>query len=103
MVMFQVGYWATTVRSRRRGTEGDTRILIDCGNGVLANYQKFARIEDLSAVILTHLHSDHMSDMMVFIELLKVYAPSEPAEEYNRLNIPDVYSLNPIWRFPLPS
>lgn len=90
-------------------TEGDTRILIDCGNGVLANYQKFARIEDLSAVILTHLHSDHMSDMMVLryalqikksrgadIELLKVYAPSEPAEEYNRLNIPDVYSLNPI-------
>jgi len=73
-------------------TEGDTRILIDCGNGVLANYQKFARIEDLSAVILTHLHSDHMSDMMVLryalqikksrgadIELLKVYAPSEPA------------------------
>jgi len=67
---------------------------------VLANYQKFARIEDLSAVILTHLHSDHMSDMMVLryalqikksrgadIELLKVYAPSEPAEEYNRLNI----------------
>ncbi|HOM01995.1 MAG TPA: MBL fold metallo-hydrolase [Acetivibrio sp.] len=90
-------------------TEGDIKILIDCGNGVLSNLQKFARIEDLDAVILTHLHSDHMSDMMVLryaiqikkgrgadIKPLKVYAPAEPKEEYDRLNIQDVYSLSPI-------
>lgn len=90
-------------------TEGNIRILIDCGSGVLSNLQKFTRIEELDAVILTHLHSDHMSDMMVLryaiqikksrgdnIKPLKVYAPSEPAEEYDRLNIKDVYSLSPI-------
>ncbi|GAE88014.1 MBL fold metallo-hydrolase [Acetivibrio straminisolvens] len=90
-------------------TEGNIKILIDCGNGVLSNLQRFARVEDLDAVILTHLHSDHMSDMMVLryaiqikkgrgadIKPLKVYAPSEPAEEYERLNIADVYNLSPI-------
>ena len=45
--------------------EGDKKILIDCGNGVLANLQKFIKLEEIDAVILTHLHSDHMSDMMV--------------------------------------
>ena len=90
-------------------TEGNIKILIDCGNGVLSNLQKFVRIEDLDAVILTHLHSDHMSDMMVLryaiqikknrgddIKPLRVYAPSEPGEEYDRLNIADVYSQSPL-------
>ncbi len=90
-------------------TEGDKRILIDCGNGVLSNMQKFVRIEELDAIILTHLHSDHMSDMMVLryavqikmnrghaIKPIDVYAPSEPQEEFSRLNIAGVYNLKPI-------
>ena len=89
--------------------EGDTKILIDCGNGVLSNLQKFIEHEDLGAVILTHLHSDHMSDMMVLryaiqikmnrgqdIKPLDVYAPSEPLEEYNRLSNKGVFNLNTI-------
>ena len=90
-------------------TEEDTKILIDCGNGVLSNLQKFTKHEDLDAVILTHLHSDHMSDMMVLryaiqikmnrgqdIKPLDVYAPSEPLEEYNRLSNKGVFNLNTI-------
>lgn len=89
--------------------EGDTKILIDCGNGILSNLQKFIKHEDLNAVILTHLHSDHMSDMMVLryaiqikmnrgqdIKPLDVYAPSEPLEEYNRLDIKGIFNLNAI-------
>lgn len=45
--------------------EDSTKILIDCGNGVLSNLQKICPFEDLSAIILTHLHSDHISDLMV--------------------------------------
>lgn len=89
--------------------EGNTKILLDCGNGVLGNLFKFAGFEDLDAIILTHLHSDHMSDMMVLryavqIKMnlglinkpLDVYAPPEPADEYNRLNIANIFNLNAI-------
>lgn len=40
-------------------------ILIDCGSGVLANLFRFIRLEELDAIILTHLHHDHVSDMQV--------------------------------------
>jgi len=90
-------------------TEDGHKLLIDCGNGVLGNLQKFTRFEELDAIILTHLHSDHMSDMMVLRyaldikkkrgltdKTLKVYAPQQPEEEYERLDIKDVYHLSPI-------
>lgn len=91
--------------------EGSTNLLIDCGNGALSNLQKFIRLDELDTVILTHLHSDHMSDMMVLRyawqikrnrgqlnRALKVFAPPEPAEEYKRLEIKDVYDLKPVNR-----
>ena len=84
-------------------------ILIDCGNGVLANLQKLIRFEELDAIILTHLHSDHVSDMQVLKyaiqikrkrgqidKLLEVHAPAEPEEEYRRLNVKDAFVLNTI-------
>jgi ribonuclease BN (tRNA processing enzyme) len=86
-----------------------TNILIDCGNGVLSNLFKIIPFEKLDAIILTHLHSDHMSDMMVLryavqIKMNKgminkqisVYAPSEPAEEYNRLDSKGIFDLKTI-------
>lgn len=89
--------------------EGSFNLLIDCGNGVLANLQKFIGLDELDAVILTHLHSDHMSDMMVlryFWQIksgrgqlnrsLRVFAPPEPAGEYERLDIKEVFDLKSI-------
>jgi ribonuclease BN (tRNA processing enzyme) len=91
--------------------EGSLNILIDCGNGVLSNLQKYIKFEDLDAIILTHLHSDHMSDMMVLkyaIQIkrkrgqidksLIVYAPPEPTEEYQRIDIKDAFDLKPLTR-----
>lgn len=85
------------------------KILIDCGNGVLSNLLKFTGFEDLDAIILTHLHSDHMSDMMVLryavqIKMnrgqlkkpIDVYAPGEPALEYARLNLSNIFNLKPV-------
>lgn len=40
-------------------------ILVDCGSGVLANLFRFIRLDQLDAIILTHLHHDHISDMQV--------------------------------------
>ena len=66
---------------------GDTRILIDCGPGVLSRLMAEGCLETLDAVVLTHLHYDHMSDMLPMQYALQfsprkkpipVYAPDEP-------------------------
>lgn len=88
---------------------GGKNILIDCGSGVLSNLQKMIRLEELDAIILTHLHSDHISDMHVLKyaiqikrkrgqleRLLEVYAPPEPEEEFRRLDVKDAFILKTI-------
>ena len=66
------------------------KILLDCGCGILAELQKKCSLTDLDAVFLSHLHADHMSDMLVmryalmFEEreyALPVYMPGEPESE----------------------
>lgn len=84
-------------------------ILFDCGSGVLSNLQKIINLHELDAIILTHLHSDHTSDMMVLKyaiqtlaarglpnKILDVYAPDEPAEEFARLDVSNAFNLKPI-------
>lgn len=73
-------------------------ILIDCGSGVLSNLFRFIRVEQLDAVILTHLHEDHICDMPILqyaIDLsrkygvncptIPVFAPSTPEQVAERL------------------
>jgi ribonuclease BN (tRNA processing enzyme) len=89
--------------------EKDKNLLLDCGNGVLGNLQKFIRIEELDAIILSHLHSDHMSDLMVLryavqiknnhgliSKIIDVFAPAEPADEYARLDVKDAFNLRSV-------
>lgn len=89
---------------------GHSKILIDCGSGVVSRLLQFIDIEELSAVVLSHLHSDHASDMLtlsyaVSIKMMKgsqdspikVYAPKEPENEYLRIaerEAFDVYSIS---------
>lgn len=61
-------------------------ILLDCGAGVLSRLTAVLPPEQLSAVVLSHLHYDHMSDMLPLIYRLSgretrlpVYAPAAPA------------------------
>lgn len=67
------------------------KILLDCGSGI---YQKLIGKIDLSkldAVVLSHLHSDHISDILVMryalqfknLPPIKVFMPEKPeAESY---------------------
>lgn len=66
---------------------GRTNLLLECGAGVLARMLRFVDINDLSGIVLSHLHYDHMSDMTVMHYLLQfnrlsrnipVIAPAEP-------------------------
>ena len=85
-------------------SEGDTHVLIDCGTGTLANLPKHIPWEALSAVVLSHLHYDHMSDLLPMQYALQfhprelplpVYAPLTPAPVRELLNAP-FYDLRPM-------
>ncbi len=83
----------------------DKKILLDCGSGVLQALQKTCTLEELDAVILSHLHSDHMSDMLVMRYALKlsgrehqlpVYMPNQPEAEAWLLGGCDMFDINEI-------
>lgn len=40
-----------------------TRLLLDCGNGALANLTQRIDVAELDAVLLSHLHPDHCADV----------------------------------------
>lgn len=42
--------------------EGNTKVLLDCGSGVLASIQERLSLGKLDAVILSHYHPDHDAD-----------------------------------------
>ena len=88
----------------------DVKILLDCGNGILSRLQQIIhRFEELDMIILTHLHSDHISDAMILryaigINQMKgvinksipLYAPSDPKEDFEKLQFQNAFLLNKI-------
>ncbi len=80
-----------------------THILLDCGAGVLSRLRSVLPIERLDAVVLSHLHYDHCSDMSVLRYALEqlacaplpVYCPAEPAEARAIFDSP-VFQLHPL-------
>lgn len=82
---------------------GESRVLLECGAGVLGRLQKFAPVESLNGVVLSHLHYDHMSDMLVLQYALQfsrretaipVLLPDAPGEIRRLLERPcfDLYA-----------
>lgn len=77
--------------------QGDTRVLLDCGAGVLAQLEKYIAPQQLTAIVLTHLHYDHMSDMLPLMYRcagLTVYAPNAPQTVHALLK--DAYDMHDI-------
>ncbi|MDR7517461.1 MAG: MBL fold metallo-hydrolase [Armatimonadota bacterium] len=59
---------------------GGVRILLDCGSGVVAALHRVCTAFDLHAVVLTHLHPDHVTDIYVLRnELAYGRLPGPPA------------------------
>jgi len=49
--------------------DGSARVLVDMGGGSLLNFERSgARIEDLQAILLSHLHVDHSADLPALIK-----------------------------------
>ena len=53
---------------------GGQRILLDCGPGVFAKLRRFADYAEIDAVVISHLHADHVLDLVPFASGLR-YAP----------------------------
>jgi ribonuclease BN (tRNA processing enzyme) len=56
--------------------EADTTLLLDCGNGVFSKLRRQVDYLDVDAVAITHLHADHMLDLVPYAYAL-TYAPRQ--------------------------
>ncbi|WP_419995769.1 MBL fold metallo-hydrolase [Streptomyces boninensis] len=45
-------------------TAGDTRVWVDAGSGTLGALQRYARLDELDAIWISHLHADHSADLL---------------------------------------
>ena len=81
-------------------------LLLDCGAGVLSRLAGHVAPESLSGLILSHLHSDHTSDVFVLryalevahiygrrAEPLPVWVPPEPKDQFEQLLYRDLLYL----------
>lgn len=55
------------------------RILLDLGNGALGPLQKYADIQQIDAVLISHLHVDHFVDLCSY-HVARKYRPGAVAE-----------------------
>lgn len=87
----------------------DKNILVDCGSGVLSELQKYISFHQIDAVILSHLHSDHISDFQVLkyalemnkkhgeeIQPILVYAPMTPSNAFASLADESLFVMKTI-------
>lgn len=76
--------------------DGDTGLLIDCGNGVVSRLLEAGEQDNLTALLFTHLHADHCLDVFslfysrVFAKgksyaRLPLYLPPGELERFARL------------------
>ena len=56
--------------------EGDTSVVVDCGNGVFGKLREHIDYVDVDAVVLSHLHADHFLDLVPYSYAL-TYAPRQ--------------------------
>lgn len=89
--------------------DGRTNILVDCGSGVMSRVQRYCRIEEIDAIILSHLHLDHISDVFLFKYAMEtkrekgqvfpkthILLPSTPAEAAKELYDNDLFHMTNI-------
>lgn len=76
-------------------SSGDTRVMLDCGSGTLGPLQRYASLDDLRAIVVSHLHPDHYLDLVALrygrtygaagARPIDVYLPPGGVSHLNRL------------------
>jgi ribonuclease BN (tRNA processing enzyme) len=86
------------------------RLLIDFGSGSLSALQRYSDMNGLDAIMLTHLHCDHMLDACTYVVVrrydpggprppLPVYAPLGAAERISAAYSAENESLDDVYTF----
>lgn len=73
-------------------TSDGTAVLLDCGNGVIANLYRVIDPYALDAVFLTHAHPDHFADVYSLQAMLR-YAPDGPRPPLRLAAAESLFSL----------
>jgi ribonuclease BN (tRNA processing enzyme) len=69
-------------------TEGDYRLLIDCGNGAFGKLREHLSYALVDEVLISHVHTDHVTDLIPFAFALNHGLPPEPPPPRPRLWLP---------------
>jgi ribonuclease BN (tRNA processing enzyme) len=56
--------------------DGETAIVVDCGNGVFGKLRERIDYVDVDAIVISHLHADHFLDLVPYSYAL-TYAPRQ--------------------------
>jgi len=62
--------------------DGETHVWIDAGSGTLANLQRHIDLGAVDAVVLSHEHPDHWSDLEGFVNVLRYTVPRQGVPVY---------------------
>ena len=80
---------------------GKTKVVLDFGSGSLSKIQSYIDPRTLDAIIFSHLHYDHMCDVLPFSYMMnpnkiKIFAPATPTEVFSLLKNRDNFNLGVI-------
>ncbi|WP_418790780.1 MBL fold metallo-hydrolase [Phosphitispora sp. TUW77] len=93
---------------------GSRNILLECGNGVMSNLQKYIDFRSLDAVVISHLHPDHYMDLFCLrhavsgamrtdgnLRPLSLYLPGEPEDTFGQISrFTDAFDIRPVESLP---
>ncbi|RSL32289.1 MBL fold metallo-hydrolase [Salibacterium salarium] len=84
-----VGYWhafpeAGEATSGYLIEEDGFKVLIDCGSGVASQVQHYCDLAELDAVVISHYHDDHVSDIgsLHYYRLLQPHISTSPQKPF---------------------
>lgn len=63
--------------------DGDTAVLLDCGSGVFSKLRCYRDYTTVDALLISHLHADHLLDLVPFANAL-TYAPRQQPTPVDR-------------------
>jgi ribonuclease BN (tRNA processing enzyme) len=59
-------------------SDGETKLLLDCGNGVFAKLREQLDYTDVDAILISHLHADHILDVVPYAYALTFSPRQQP-------------------------
>src|ERR1700755_1703196 len=86
------------------------RLLVDFGPGSLSALQRYGDLDGVDAILLSHLHCDHMLDACSYIVVrryapdgprppIRVYAPMGAAERFSEAYRGDTEPIDDVYPF----